>query len=386
MELNDTDLSERGKTPMKTNAVTLPGEHIREELEAREWAQRDLAYILGWSDQEVNMTLSGRRKITPEAAKALGDAFNVPAELFVNMQRAYDLSQAREPDPGIAERSRIQSVYPVREMIRRGWFEDSEPGLLVAQFVRFFEVGDLSRVPHLSHLAKKSGDYREETNPKQLAWLFRVHHIAKSMDVPAFSEKKLRELLPTLRYLMVDPDDIRQVPKLLANCGVRFVVVEFLPNAKIDGVCCWLDSQSPILGMSLRHDRIDNFWFTLHHEIEHILRRAGVSRPIIDEDLSGGLDDSLPAEEQAANLAAAERCVPVKELDNFILRKDPYISERDVLGFAKVQQVHPGIVIGQIHARKKNFRFLSKHLVKVREIVISSAICDGWGKIYPVQL
>lgn len=79
--------------------VPHPGFYIREELDAREWQQRDLAYILGVPEQAVNMILSGKRGVSPEMAKALGDAFDVNPDLFVNLQRAYDMARARDPDP-----------------------------------------------------------------------------------------------------------------------------------------------------------------------------------------------------------------------------------------------------------------------------------------------
>src|SRR3546814_252990 len=98
-----------------------PGEFIREELEAREWSQRDLAYILGVSEQAVNVIVSGKRGISSEMAKALADAFGVSVDYFANLQKAYDISRAREPDPGVARRAMLQGAFPIREMIRRGW-------------------------------------------------------------------------------------------------------------------------------------------------------------------------------------------------------------------------------------------------------------------------
>ena len=98
----------------------VPGEFIREELEARGWAQRDLAFILGCAEQSVNQIISGKRGISPEMAKSLGDAFNVSAELFSNLQNAYDLSCSREPDPAISRRAKLQEHYPIREMIKAG--------------------------------------------------------------------------------------------------------------------------------------------------------------------------------------------------------------------------------------------------------------------------
>lgn len=73
-------------------AVPHPGEFIREELDARGWSQRDLAFILGCPEQAVGMIVSGRRGISAEMAKSLGDAFEVSAEFFANLQKAYELS------------------------------------------------------------------------------------------------------------------------------------------------------------------------------------------------------------------------------------------------------------------------------------------------------
>ncbi len=70
-------------------AVPHPGHFIREELEAREWTQRDLAYILGVPEQSVNQITLGKRGISPEMAKSLADAFEVSPEFFANLQKAY---------------------------------------------------------------------------------------------------------------------------------------------------------------------------------------------------------------------------------------------------------------------------------------------------------
>src|SRR5688572_23980497 len=107
-------------TPHATE-MSHPGEVIREELVAREWSQRDLAFVLGIPEQAVNMLVSGKRGISADMARALGDAFDVSPEFFVNLQTAYDLSRARVPDPSVAKKGKLQSSYPVREMIKRGW-------------------------------------------------------------------------------------------------------------------------------------------------------------------------------------------------------------------------------------------------------------------------
>jgi len=369
--------------------VQHPGFYIREELEARGWSQRDLAYILGCPEQAVNLIITGKRGISPEMAKALGEAFDVPAEFFANLQKAYDLSRAREPDPGVSSRAKLQRVYPVREMIKRGWIEDSDPVMLEAQIAKFFEVPHMREVPYLAHAAKKNNYEEKEIPPEQLAWLFRVRQIAKSVPVPKYSEQALHRALPKLKQLLLEPKEIRHAPRILMECGVRFILVEILPQSKIDGVCLWLDENSPVIGMSLRYDRIDNFWFLFRHEIEHVLKKHGHESEIIDVELEGkraSSDSSLPEEEVIANVAAADFCVPKDEIESFILRKQPFFSERDVLAFARHIHVHPGIAVGQIHAWTKRYDLLRKHLVRVRQFVLPGSIVDGWGQVAPISL
>lgn len=371
----------------KLSDVPTPGYFIREELQAREWSQRDLAYVLGVPEQAVNMIISGKRGITADMAKALAGAFDVPPEFFTNLQKAYELSQAREADPNVVRKARLQSQYPIREMIKRGWLTDANVALLEAQMVQFFGVPSLDDVPYLAHAAKKTS--YDKVTPSQLAWLYRARQIAREMPLKHhYSEKALREALNKLRLLMFDPEEARHVPRILAEVGVRYVIVETLPTAKIDGACFWL-GKAPVIGMSLRFDRIDNYWFVLRHEIEHVLQSHGQAEDIIDAELEGekaSSDGNIPLEERIANAAASDFCVPILEMDSFIKRKSPFFSDRDVLGLSKRLQVHPGIVAGQLRRRLDKWTIFSKMLVKVRGYAISGAAVDGWGQVAPVSL
>ena len=365
-----------------------PGSYIKEEMAERGWSQRDLAFILGCSEQVINPILNGRRSISPEMAKALGEAFDVPAEFFANLQQAYDLAQARTPDPSVAVRRDMQSKYPVREMIKRGWIEQSDASMLEIQLQRFFNVPDPQEIPYMKHAAKRTiSPYEErEIPPAQLAWLFRVRQIANSIGVPAYSEKALRNLVKSdLPSFLPAPEEIRHIPRALMECGVRFVLVEKLPNAKIDGVCFWLNETSPVIGMSLQHDRIDNFWFVLRHEIEHVLNQHGREKEMIDTDLDSEAI-SLSVEERIANDAAANFCTPADKLDSFLARKRPFYYEKDVVAFARLLERHPGIVVGQIRRRLSRYDYLTRYLVKIRHFVLPDSMADGWGQTVPVSL
>jgi HTH-type transcriptional regulator/antitoxin HigA len=369
--------------------VPHPGEYIKEELEARGWSQRDLSYILGCPEQSINIIIAGKRGISSEMAKALAEAFEVSAEFFANLQKSYDLSHARDPEPGVARRAKLQSVYPIREMIKRGWIENTDSDMLNAQIAKFFEVSSTEEIPYLAHAAKKTNYEIRNIDPTQLAWLFRVKQIARSISVPKYSEKALRDAIEKLHILLVDPEEIRHVPRILAECGIRYIIVEPLPQGKIDGVCLWIDKKSPVVGMSTRLDRIDNFWFVLRHELEHVLQNHGQDSAMIDVDVGGEQaksTDTIPAEERIANIAAANFCVPINEIESFIARKSPYFSEKDILGFSRKIHIHPGLAIGQIQFRTGRYDLLKKHLVKIRKHILPNANVDGWGYSIPVSL
>jgi HTH-type transcriptional regulator/antitoxin HigA len=380
-------------TKNKLSPVDHPGTFIAEEMEARGWQQVDLAYILGVSPQQLHPLLTGKASITADWAAALSDAFGVSADFFANLQKMYDLYKAKPVDPGVRTRaSWLSAEFPVRDMIKRGWIEDSEPGLLDVQMLRFFGKNRVEDLPFIGsgevapHAAKKGTAY-DSTTPAQYAWLHRVMMIARTVDAPLYSEPALRNSLPAIRQHLRDKDDLIQIPEILLKCGVRFALVEALAGSKIDGVCVWIDGQ-PAIGMTTRLDRLDNFAFVLRHEIEHVLRGDGrdVSFAPVDEIGTDFEATDLPPQEKRANEEAQEFCVPRQKLESFLLRKSPFISEQDVLAFAAGCEIHPAIVVGQIQHKTQKYGWLRKYQSGIREYLLRWRLVDGWGHLYPAAL
>lgn len=366
--------------------VFSPGEFISDELDARGWTQTDLAQIMGRPLRMVNELVLGKKQITPETARGLAKAFGDDDALYwMNLDAAYRLAKTAPADDAVGRRAKLYSLFPVREIAKRKWIEPSDNLDVVEHRVRhFFKISNLDEKPSLPHAAK-AAQYDERTSI-QYAWLFRAHQLAQGVQATVYSEQKLRAAVSKLRELLVAPEEIRQVPRILADAGVRFVVVEFLPGAKIDGAAFWIDGV-PVIAVSLRFDRVNNFWFVLRHEIEHILRKDG--QLIVDVELTESLQrkDTLSVEEERANEAAREFLIPKKELDGFILRVRPLYSEQRIMLFAKRIGVHPGIVVGQLQFRDEvPYTHFHKHLVKIREIITQTALTDGWGIVPPIGI
>jgi HTH-type transcriptional regulator / antitoxin HigA len=370
-----------------------PGQLIKALLEQKGWTQRILAIVLDMDETVLSEYARDKRGIDAKMALALEEVFGEPAERFLEIQQSFDLATARittRPDPGRATRARLYGDLPVAEMIKRGWIDAEgvrdraqvESGLL-----KFFETNRLEDIEIFDHSAKKTA-VSEPASAAQLAWLYRVRMIAREMLVGKYSPEALRAALPKLKALMEAPEEARKVPRFLAEAGVRFLVVESLPSAKIDGVCFWLNDRSPVVALTVRFDRMDNFWFVLRHEIEHVLQGHGKGMFMLDAELEGeraGTGKNVAEEERVANEAAAEFCVPRKMMDAFIARKAPYFAERDVVAFSKMCQVHPALVAGQLRYRTGLYNRFTDLMAKIRANIVPSAVTDGWGEVVPVD-
>jgi HTH-type transcriptional regulator/antitoxin HigA len=369
-----------------------PGQLIQHLLVQRGWSQKVLAIVLGLDQTVINKVIKGTRPLDAEMALALSEVFGIAAEQFVALQRDYDLALARltaRPDPTRATRAQLFGGLPVAEMITRGWLEAedmTDVPRVEAALAKFFDVASPDEIEILPHAAKKTAVATDVT-PAQLAWLYRLRRIAREVVVPSYSTQAMLNAIKELRALLASPEEARRAPRILAEAGVRFVVVESLTSAKMDGACFWLNDVSPVIGVSLRHDRIDNFWFVLRHECEHVLRGHGRATAAVDIELEkdrAGTGPTVAEQERVANGAAADFCVPAKDLQQFVARKSPLFTERDILGFARTLNVHPGLVAGQLqHVTARYDRFRT-HLVKIRNVLLPSALHDGWGDVVPV--
>lgn len=370
-----------------------PGQLITALLAEKGWTQRVLAIVLDMDETGINKLVADKRAVDAPLAIALEEVFHVSADTFLGLQRSYDLAKARivsQPDPGRATRATLYGDLPVSEMIKRGWIaadsvrdkEQVESGLL-----RFFGVNRLEDIEIFEHAAKKT-EVSEPASPAQLAWLYRVRAIAGEQMVARFSPASIAAALPKLKALLGAPEEARKVPRIMAEAGVRFLVVETLPSAKIDGVCLWLNEKTPVIALTMRFDRMDNFWFVLRHEIEHVIQGHGKNVVMLDAELEGeraGIGAGVAVEERVANEAAAEFCVPRKLMDAFIARKAPYFAERDVVALAKMANVHPALVAGQLRYRTGLYSRFADLMEKVRSNVLPNAVVDGWGDVVPVD-
>jgi HTH-type transcriptional regulator / antitoxin HigA len=371
--------------------IPLPGDFIREELKKRGWTQSDLARILNCSTTRLNEVIKGNREIIPELAVALGAAFSTTPDLWLQRESEYRLQLHRREAMRLAgktegidvlKRKKIFEMAPIKELQKRGWIRAGDDLSLIEEDIKnLLGITTLDEEPALCVSMRKTSPNAELT-PAQKAWCFRVIRIARSMNVSEFREDRLGSCERELRKLAAYSQEARKVPTVLASYGIRFVVVEPLGGGKIDGIATWLDDQSPVIGMSIRFDRMDSFWHTLCHEFSHVRHRDAISVDVEDDVLD---PHTLQVEvkspvERRADLEAAASLIPPDEMESFIRRVGPLYSKERINQFANRIKIHPGIIVGQLqHRGEIGYAANRETLVKIRKVVIPVALTDGWG-------
>ena len=369
--------------------VFMPGEFIKEELEARGWSQAELAEIMGRQPTVITDLILGKRAVNPEIATELGEAFGTSAQYWMNLESSYQLWHIARADSVVARRAKLYSIAPIKELTKRHWIEPSDNIEVLESRVRqFFGISSLEQQVQMAHAARKG--IQEVSSSSQNAWLFRAKQLAYGVYAKPFSDRSFNSALEQLRCLRQDIQEIRRISKILADNGIRLLILEHLPQTKIDGVTFWLNKKSPVIALSLRYDRIDAFWFTLAHELGHIKARDGLMNAVIIDTEIG--DDDRQSEspiseaERKADLFAMEFLVDPKSLDDFILRTRPLYGKLKILRFSHKIGVHPGLVIGQLqHRREIPWGSFRQMLEKVRNIIIPSTLTDGWGQTVTIS-
>jgi HTH-type transcriptional regulator / antitoxin HigA len=347
--------------------VPTPGRILTRELEARGWTQKDLAEITGRPVQTINEIVQAKKQITPETALELAEAFGTSAEFWTNLEIGYRLHQARKEkqEHEIGRKSKLYSLAPISELVKRGWLpETSSLEELEKQVCEFLGIDSIDEPPKLA-MNLRCAQERSPEEIAQLAWAKQVERVVRQQTVGQFDRERLQAEIPSILACAERLEDVRKVPELLRSLGVYFAIVPHLSKTYLDGAAFYLDGH-PVVALTLRYDRIDSFWFTLMHELGHIV--AGHQGSYLDDLANLALTD----EEAEANQLAADWLIDPLALQDFVVKTQPLFSRKAIEHFAHRQKRHPGIILGRLHndhmVPHKNMRTL---LVKTSPFLVS---------------
>jgi len=343
-----------------------PGEYLRDELEERGWSVSEFAEILGRPVQVVSEILNGHKQIIPETALALAEALGTSAELWTNLQSAFNLHEAKSNRPTITDvtkRSQLRSMVPVAELRQRGWLPDSsDVDVLATAVLDLLGISELNEVPNFSVAARRT-DTETPFTPQQVAWLSQLRRIASERDAVPFDVNVVRKFAGELIHRLHDPIELGELENWLGDIGVILVTLLPLKSSKLDGAVIMLGSGNPVIGLTSRGDRMDSYVFTLFHELAHIcLGHLDVFPVRTDEDIDNYID--VDSTEIEANELAASWILPED-----ISLPEGRPSMGVILQLAQRYRVHTCFVIGRIQRENQDWGFLRRSIPRVRPYV-----------------
>lgn len=328
---------------------------IKFRMEQEELAAKDLIPYIG-SASKVSEVLSGKRGLSLAMMRKLHLGLGIPAEIFMQAPGTVN-NTTSIPEVDF-------SHFPIAEMVKRNWFPNFAgtprearqklPDLMSA-FLKPLGTQDFSPI-----LGRGTLHTKHTFDPHALAaWRIRVITLALGSQIAAYQAEKLSpeffSELVKLSYLDQGPFLAKE---FLEKNGIHLIIERHLPKTYIDGAAILLDNGAPLIALSLRYDRTDNFWFTLFHELGHVVKHLNPENREFLDELS---EEDGNACEEEANQFALEHLIP-KALWDEDLIKEAIPPPEEVEAFASELRISPAIPAGRIRYELKNYSLYTELL------------------------
>jgi len=316
-------------------------EAIKFRMEQQGLSPRDLIPYIG-SRSKVSEILSRKRPLTLTMVRSLHDRLHIPAKALIQQAELLPLA-VDEPD---------WSRFPVRDMAARGWIDGSLSALqnFFSQLPQPVEAEVLCRRTIHIRSARKMDVYALK------AWAARIIIEANKAKLPTFVEGSVTSTFMTqVARLSARTNGPKAAREFLLSHGIAVVIEPHLPHTYLDGAAILVLKDRPIIGLTIRHDRLDNFWFTLLHELAHISLHSHLEEKQFIDDLD--IDPKNDQIESEADRVAGETLIPSAHWN-----KSPASKLRSPAAashLAKELGIHPAIVAGRMRHHWRAFRLLN---------------------------
>jgi HTH-type transcriptional regulator / antitoxin HigA len=331
--------------PYQPAELVPAGQTLADWLDRARMSQADFAKRTSLTSKHINQVVKGGVGISAEVALAFERVTSIPARYWLQLDANYYAAKQR-----IAEARDLETdldlvdLFPIRALEQRGAIERVGPKLeKLRELLRFFGVADTKalREVSLAPTMFRLSPAFEASQASLAAWLRLAEQEATSIPAARFDAPRCRDAIDEMRALSQLPGVEWLIPlrTVAASAGIAIVVVEELPKCRVNGATRWLTPDKAMIALSLRHRRNDIFWFTLFHELCHVLRHSK-KRTFID---GAGALIARDLEDEA-DLFAERILIPPHHAGRLGDLKKP----DDVIAFAREIGVAPGIVVGRM--------------------------------------
>jgi HTH-type transcriptional regulator/antitoxin HigA len=327
-----------------------PIDAILFRMEQQNLTQRDLIPYIG-SRSKVSEVLSGKRPLTLSMIRALHSGLGVPIKTLIQENKPFGLEDK------VIEWNR----FPINEMVKRGWIKGKLSDIrnnaeeVIKDFLK--PLGSLQTA--LDSFYRRTNNIRSARpldNYALIMWNARVIIRALEEQLPLKYKPGLVNEAFIKEVIKLSPNDNgpRLAHDFIRKKGIYFIIEPHLPGTHLDGAAIMTEKR-PLIGLTLRHDRIDNFWFCLIHELVHIALHFKEASPSFYDDLDV---DSPDPREQEVDKATSEFLIPEKEWG--VSPASRLRTPEAAQFLATKLEIHPAIVAGKMRYYFKSYRILNR--------------------------
>lgn len=333
-----------------------PGYYVAELIEDMEITQAEFAMRMNTTAKTISKLVNGQCNLSNDLAQKLSVMLGTDIELWLNLQKNYDKKVAEiEQEKYFDSQAEVAGLIDYSYFVRVANLPNTRNRMeKIANLCKFFCISNLQVLKEPDFLV----NYRtgisavEEKNMiNAQAWLQTAINFANSSQVEKFSAEKLRKSLSEIRSMTIQEPEVflPRLKEIFAECGVIFVLLPHLKNSGINGAVKWFPGERVMLAMNDRRCYADTFWFSLFHEIRHILQQK--HKMVFISGNGQEREQWESALEREADEFASNYLIPLNVYQEFC--KESYITDAQICRFAEEIGIHPGIVAGRLQHDKK---------------------------------
>lgn len=346
----------RSKT-VKADEVEHPGVILDKVLKERGISQRELSDAIGKSTPVINDIIKRRRSISPVIAYMLEAVIDdIPAVEWLSYQSQYDLAIIRKDEAIATRRKSLETWNQLKSVFNAAYLKKKlgltgSPEENIEKVLQFFGVTTIAALQEKATVTEAY--FRQSTTlsvdpANMMTWILLVRKSSgdQSLNVP-FIPKQVDELILKLNWIFYKNDNtLDRTKKVLNKYGIKFVIEENLDRTPVDGYSFW-DGDNPTIAVSLRYKRLDNFAFTVMHELGHIVKHIKKScRQDYIDVIRHDVEEAKEVEANDFALKALQSDAPLLDLFEQWGRS-PFTAKWSILNAAQTYRISPSIITGQ---------------------------------------
>lgn len=335
-----------------------PGYYIADIIEDMGINQKEFAIRLGVSEKLISDLVSGQINMSNSTALKLSNMLGTSVSVWLNLQKAYDEKVLEIEQQVFMDKQKdyVDNIIDYSYFVKLGVVNATKDAAeKVRNLWTYFKIADFNAFKNADLLVNYRcgiSEVKEKNIINAQAWLQTAINIASEFKTPDFDEKKLKGFLPEIRNMTIQSPStfLPRLKEIFCECGVRFILLPYLKNSGINGAVKWLDSKTVVLAMNDRRCYADTFWFTLFHEIKHILQHKIKTTFISSSDKDWPIIEN--EHEGEADKFSQDYLIPPNEYQKFLERAG-VLSDYVIREFAKTIGIHPGVVVGRLQHDNK---------------------------------